>query len=302
MTVKYPVAVVAHFVGAGVEFLVLHRLLALASRGIGTRSLPYGRRGPPEEKFISFTYLTIQMCWHLMKACDLMDRENSIIPYSDMWYCDYLIAAPLVLVDMAYTLDMPLKLPVWVLTFAMIMLGVASFTVAPGTAMWILCGVSVLANIKLFQLVFAQLRVVLNKIPKKATELLWVPMGVYLGFWPLFTVAWLLSWRVGGVIQEEAYHVLHVVFEILCKSVFGYTLMKFRILMEDTGTFYWYTRKIWKVEKTSSAAGASAGSAGVGVPPSTLERGHMGDTPMEGRYQRTGSDISIASGRSRDSL
>lgn len=117
---------------------------------------------------------------------------QSAFSLNKIWYLDYLITCPLIILDFAITLDLPHK-SVWTLTTASLLaIAVASFLVSwPYRLYYYLFGV---AGFTVFAcLLLKQIRRARETIPKEAQP--WLDRACYVFFscWPMFPALWPFS-------------------------------------------------------------------------------------------------------------
>lgn len=237
MTIDKGLFSTVEIVAATIQLLAAGYIARTASKGCGTKGTPYGPGGVPEAKYLGCVYCLLQMAVHCIRGAERLDGMTDI---RGLWYLDYLFQCPLILCDMMFALRMPRKLLVSGTCAAALVCAAGTFYLGD-SGKYVPFGYGLVLLISLFTIVVNELKARFKQLPSRALGPLYVAMSIFFGMWPAFPIMWILGFKGAGVIGKDAYQMIHVFLDVCCKSVFGIALMRFRQVMEDTGTFYGYT-------------------------------------------------------------
>jgi len=163
-----------------------------------------------------------------------------IIGLGNYAYADYMFTCPMLVFDLLTQLRAPYRLTAGVLIYSVLLTGSAA-NFYPGERWrggawgWFCFS----GTVYTFAYIFVYMIVVkqytrLNDLSagteaKKAMFPLKLAIVTFFSMWLGFPVVWVLSGRTGmNLLSEDAVQILHCIFDLIAKSVFGFALARFR--------------------------------------------------------------------------
>jgi bacteriorhodopsin len=208
----------------------------LTMRGMGTRAVPYVNGMPPEESLIGPISNFFTGIVYTMKAIDYatVGLAPGMFALTRVWYLDYLVSCPFLILELAITLQMPGKIVYFTGTALVLMTGIATFTFdKDDDTRFLFFGVSLGIFLAVVYALVKGVSTALRRVPEDAAPWLRMALGILAGMWPLFPLLWLLGFQGFGVMDTATYITLHMLLDIACKGVYCAFLMRFRMLLED---------------------------------------------------------------------
>lgn len=154
-------------------------------------------------------------------------------------YGDYLLTCPLLTLDLLWSLNLPFKLSGAVGVFVCIgcALGCQVFY-GPARYMWFGFGLTLFSFtwFNILMLTRQRLCQLVSKEAIKMRESLSFALFFYFGIWLCFPTLWVL--KEVKVINEVVSLCLHMVIDVLSKSVYGFALLNFQIRSEELEFIY----------------------------------------------------------------
>jgi hypothetical protein len=154
-------------------------------------------------------------------------------------YGDYLLTCPLLTLDLLWSLNLPFKLSGAVGVFVCIgcALGCQVFY-GPARYMWFGLGITLFTFtwFNILMLTRQRLCQLVSKEAIKMRESLSFALFFYFGIWLCFPTLWIL--KETKVINEVVSLCLHMVIDVLSKSVYGFALLNFQIRSEELEFIY----------------------------------------------------------------
>jgi bacteriorhodopsin len=154
-------------------------------------------------------------------------------------YGDYLLTCPLLTLDLLWSLNLPFKLSGAVGVFVCIgcALGCQVFY-GPARYMWFGFGITLFTFtwFNILMLTRQRLCQLVSKEAIKMRESLSFALFFYFGIWLCFPTLWVL--KETKVINEVVSLCLHMVIDVLSKSVYGFALLNFQIRSEELEFIY----------------------------------------------------------------
>jgi len=154
-------------------------------------------------------------------------------------YGDYMLTCPLLTLDLLWSLNLPFKLSGAVGVFVCIgcALGCQVFY-GPARYMWFGFGITLFTFTWFNILMLTRQRLVqlVSKEAIKMRESLSFALFFYFGIWLCFPTLWVL--KETKVINEVVSLCLHMVIDVLSKSVYGFALLNFQIRSEELEFIY----------------------------------------------------------------
>lgn len=188
--------------------------------------------------FASISYFG--KCMADVQGQNFADVGPFIVGLGNYAYADYMFTCPMLVFDLLTQLRAPYRITAGALIYAVLLTGsIANFYPGPSwrTGAW---GWFVFAaTIYTFAYVFVYMIVIkqykrLNDLSagteaKKAMFPLKLAIVTFFSMWLGFPVVWVLSSRTGmNLLSEDAVQILHCIFDLIAKSVFGFALARFR--------------------------------------------------------------------------
>lgn len=188
------------------------------------------------------------------------DSETNRALYT---YCDYMVTCPVLTLDLLWTLNLPYKMTYGFGVFLTLFAGfMAAGHPYPGRWLWFFYGITLfswtwLKVIGLVQVRFLQyfskkdsaavaqlgdMATASQKHVSMATKAglrhkdvrnpLKFALGTYFTIWMCYPLLWLLL--EGKLITPTISHCCHVVMDVLAKSMYGFALLRFQLLVDKT--------------------------------------------------------------------
>jgi bacteriorhodopsin len=188
--------------------------------------------------FASISYFG--KCMADVQGQNFADVGPFIVGLGNYSYADYMFTCPMLVFDLLTQLRVPYRIPAGALIYAVLLTGsIANFYPGPSwrTGAW--GWFAFAATIYTFAYVFVYMIVIkqykrLNDLSagteaKKAMFPLKLAIVTFFSMWLGFPVVWVLSSRTGmNLLSEDAVQILHCIFDLIAKSVFGFALARFR--------------------------------------------------------------------------
>uniref|UniRef100_UPI0024CC9479 BlCHR2 n=1 Tax=Bilabrum TaxID=2721177 RepID=UPI0024CC9479 len=204
--------------------------------GLGWNTRPHGPEGPPEENWLSPGISILCGVMYAFKAIDWASYndtgESTAFSLNQVWYSDYLITCPLLVLDFCITVNLRYKLVFSSSIACLLAIAVSTFIVdAPYR--YYMYGIGLAGFICAGYALWNEINAQREKIPDSAWWYLSAGRLIFFAGWPFFPLLWTLSFHTSGVINEEWYFILHAILDILCKAVFGFFMLGFRLELEE---------------------------------------------------------------------
>jgi len=193
------------------------------------------------------------------KICaHLSGNQNPGSSVTNYQYGDYMITCPLLTLDLLWTLNLPYKMTYSLMVFLTLFTGfMAADHPYPGRWMWFCYGMVIFSFtwLKIISLVQVRFLQYFSKKEKGVSEdhmtqsmkrvsmatksglrdknvrnPLSTALGTYFCIWMVYPLLWLL--REGDLITATIHHCSHVVMDVLAKSMYGFALLKFQLLVD----------------------------------------------------------------------
>jgi len=143
-------------------------------------------------------------------------------------YIDYLLTCPLLTVDLMWSLNLPYKLTYGGAVGCCIVCAFMASTL-DGTAkyMWFAMGISMFAStwLSIIHVVRMRLDQFTSKAAKKVRTSLKIACMTYFAIWGGYPTLWVLG--EAGIVDDVSSHIMHVLLDVLAKSVYGFALLSF---------------------------------------------------------------------------
>lgn len=143
-------------------------------------------------------------------------------------YLDYMATCPLLTADLLWALNLPYKFTYAGFVLVCIMCAFMATTCpAPAKFMWFGMGFSLFMYVwyQILTLVKMRLDQMVSKSVKKVRFYLKVACTTYFAIWIGYPTLWVLF--EAGVIDPVTSHLMHVLFDVIAKSVYGFALLFF---------------------------------------------------------------------------
>jgi hypothetical protein len=143
-------------------------------------------------------------------------------------YVDYLLTCPLLTVDLLWSLNLPYKFTYGGFVLICILCAaMASLVPPPGRWLWFAAGLMLFVYTwyNIVVLVNMRLQQMTSKKVKKVRAYLKLGCFTYFMVWFGYPTLWVLY--EAGIMDTVASHLLHTLFDIVAKSVYGFALLYF---------------------------------------------------------------------------
>lgn len=154
-------------------------------------------------------------------------------------YADYLLTCPLLTLDLLWSLNLPYKVTGAMMVFTCILcaLGCQVFF-GPARYMWFGFGLTLFCFtwINILLLTRQRLCQLVSKEALKMRDTLTIGLACYFGIWLCFPTLWIL--REVKIINEVVSLCLHMIIDVLSKSIYGFALLNFQIRSEELDFVY----------------------------------------------------------------
>nr|8IU0_A Chain A, HcKCR1 [Hyphochytrium catenoides] len=213
---------------AGSGIWMLYRL----DLGMGYSCKPYKSGRAPEVNSLSGIICLLCGTMYAAKSFDFFDGGGTPFSLNWYWYLDYVFTCPLLILDFAFTLDLPHKIRYFFAVFLTLWCGVAAFVTpsayrfayyALGCCWFTPFALSLMRHVKERYLVY----------PPKCQRWLFWACVIFFGFWPMFPILFIFSWLGTGHISQQAFYIIFAFLDLTCKSIFGILMTVFRLELEE---------------------------------------------------------------------
>mmetsp|Transcript_1325 Transcript_1325/g.2637 ORF Transcript_1325/g.2637 Transcript_1325/m.2637 type:complete len:449 (+) Transcript_1325:147-1493(+) len=175
-------------------------------------------------------------------------------------YLDYVLTCPLLTIDLLWSLNLPYKFTYGGFVLCCIICAFMCSTL-DGTAryMWFGLGIMLFGYTwySIIRVVKLRLDQFVSEEAKKVRQSLKIACMTYFGIWCGYPTLWLLL--EAGVITDVISAILHTVFDVLAKSVYGFALLHF-VLKGEKSTLI-FVPLTTNAKPESSDGGSEAGSS-----------------------------------------